>query len=463
MSRIIPFLLLFALLSCKGSQPVAKPGESAVNTGAERPSWVRSRPVGDAFYIGIGRAVKSLPEPHETARKNALNELASEISVTIEGNSLLHSFERRNQFDETFTSTIKTRTNEQIEGFEQVDAWENDTEYWVYYRLSKGEHARLKAARKQRAIDTAKDLYQRSRTSLSGGDLRAAFDQCLRALIAMRDHWGENDQVDLDGRRVPLANELYNELQRLTSGIRFSILPERVELGYEQQFRREVLIGARYEGNGAAYDLHQLPVSISWPGVSGRVVELKNTDADGHVRTTVQQVSTAGSSPELLVRLDQDALVSRELDQSLVRPLVASLTIPEKRAPIDLRMPRVFMRSTETNLGQPYNDGGVALAIREELTRAGFRFVDRQNDADLIMELNASTRQGGDSNGFYTTFLDVNFSFRDRRTQEVVHEGGRQGVKGVQLDHVRAGIEAYKKAIQDVRKELVPSMMASIL
>jgi hypothetical protein len=52
----------------------------------------------------------------------------------------------------------------------------------------------------------------------------------------------------------------------------------------------------------------------------------------------------------------------------------------------------------------------------------------------MLLTLQA-TRQGGESNGFYTAFLDVTFSFRDRKSGDVVHEGGKQGVKGVQLDY----------------------------
>lgn len=463
MNRIFIALVGLWLIGCKGSQPTAGPTEVPVNTEADRPQWVRSRPISDSYYIGVGRANKALPEPHESAKKNALNELASEISVTIEGNSLLHSFERKNQFDESFTSTIKTSTNEHIEGFELVDSWENASEYWAYYRLSKAEHARLKAERKASSIATAKDLLLRSRSSLSAGDLRSAFDQALRGLLAMKDHWGENDLVEVDGRQIPIANELYNELQKLTSGVSFTILPERCELSYAGKFKREMLISASHQSNGSKQDLVQLPVSIAYPGVSGKVIELKNTDADGQIRTTIQRVEMSGGVAEMVVRLDQDALISKELDQALVKPLVASLTIPEKRAPIELQMPRIYMSSRETNLGEPVNDAGVAMAIREELTRKGFRFVDRQSDADMLLELTSTTRKGGESNGFFTTFLDVNFSFRDRRTQDVVHEGGRQGVKGVQLDHQRAGMEAYKKAIQEIKKDLVPSMMASIL
>jgi len=106
---------------------------------------------------------------------------------------------------------------------------------------------------------------------------------------------------------------------------------------------------------------------------------------------------------------------------------------------------------------------GIATGIKEELTAKGFRFTGRPADADLLLDLRASTREGGESNGFFTALLDVTWSFRDRRTNEVVAEGGRQGVKGIQLDYAKAGLDAYKKAGSDLRKELVNAMLGNLL
>jgi hypothetical protein len=451
--------LALGLLACKGGQRATEGPASPADTQAARPDWVRSRPVSSMYYIGIGLASKNRPDHQESAKKAAFNDLASEISVLVEGNSLLSTLDQRNRFSESYTSTIRTRTSEQLEAFELVDTYETPTEYWIYYRLSRSEHARLKAQRKARAIANATDLHARSRESLALGDLRTAFDQALRALLAMQDHWGENDLVDIEGRQVPLANEIYSDLQRMTSGVQLAILPERCVLDYGNRYRREMLITATYRGNGANRSLVQLPLVVVYPGISGKVTEMKNTDGEGRLRTAVMRVDATAAGKEMLVRLDLDGLVSSELEPALTRAITASLTVPEQRAPIDVTMPRVLMRSQEANMGGPVNDAGISLVVREELTRRGFRFVDREGEADLLLVLNASTREGGEASGFFTAFLDVSYSFRDMRSQEVLYEGGRQGVKGVQLDHRRAGLDAYKRASQEVRNELVPAMM----
>ncbi|MBL7963189.1 MAG: LPP20 family lipoprotein [Flavobacteriales bacterium] len=453
------FLALLVLVACKGRQPTTAPAPTA----APPPAWVSARPVSSMYYIGIGQAPKARPDHQETAKKNALNDMASEISVRVEGNSLLHTLDTRKAFDETFTSTIRTRTNEQLEGFQLVETWESPTEYWTYYRLDKSEHARLKAQRKQAAINQATDLFGRAQASIAAGDLRSAFDQDLRALLAMKEYWGESDIVELNGRPVPLANEIYSDLQRLVSGIRLAILPERCELDYAGHYRRELLISAEHASTNGARDLVQLPLRISYPGQSGRVTETRNTDTEGRARTTIQRVQLDAVNPEVVVTVDLDALVTKDLDPPFVKALTNGLASPEKRAPITARMPRVHLRATETNLDQPVGDAGVSVALREELTKRGFRFVDRESEADLHMELNASTRQAGSANGFFTTLLDVTFTLRDRKTQEVVYEGGRQGVKGVQLDFQKAGMEAYKKAAQDLRKESVPALLNALL
>lgn len=455
------FLLLLGTPACRSKAPTAFPAEDLAP--APRPAWVQARPVTDAYYVGIGLSSRTRPDFMEAAKKNALNDLASEISVKVEGNSLLHTLETRRSFNEEYSSTINTRTSEQLEGYELVDTWENGSEYWTYYRLSKAEHARIKAERKQRAISQATDLFNRSKQSLAAGDLRTAFDQDLRALIAMKDHWGESDEAVIDGRSTPLANAIFADLQELTSGIRLTSLPERCELNYGNHFQREMLVRATSTSGSKGRDLNQLPLHFSYPGVDGPVTSTKNTDPEGLARTTVQRADLQAAAPELLVRVDLAGLVSKELDPAFTKPLVGSLTVPELHVPIDRVMPKVHFTVSETNLGQGVDDAGVAAGIKEELTKRGFRAVDRPADADLLLDLKATTREGGESNGFFTAFLDLSFTFRDRRTAEVVYQGGRQGVKGIQLNYTKAGLDAYKKAAREFYDELLPAMINALL
>ena len=52
----------------------------------EKPEWVKEHPVSSNYYIGVGSISKNGQSLNyrEQAKKNALNDLASEISVTID-------------------------------------------------------------------------------------------------------------------------------------------------------------------------------------------------------------------------------------------------------------------------------------------------------------------------------------------------------------------------------------------
>lgn len=460
MRRALRWSILLVAAGCKPAQQVQQQPPPAPIV---RPAWVDSRPVTSAYYVGIGIAPKNRPDFQEAAKQNALNDLASEISVTVEGNSLLYTLDTRGQFTDSYTSTVRTRTSQQLEGFELVDSWDSGTELWTYYRLSKAEHARIQAEKKRAAMTQATDLHGRSRSALSAGDLPGAFDLELRALIALRDHWGEADRVEVEGRPVVLANELYGGLQQLTSGLTLGSLPERCVLEPANGHRRELLIRARHGTAGALRDMAQVPLTATYPGSAGKVTVNKRTDADGHARITVEGVSLDAAAPELLVRLDLDALVNGAGDPALVRTLTAGLNVPELHVPIDLRMPRVLLKADERAYGATLANAGVAVALREELARRGFRFVDREAESDLVIVLSADTREGGTTSGFYTAFLDITLTCTDRRTGELVHQTGRQGMKGVQLAYDKAALEAYKKGAQDLRKDLVPALITAIL
>ena len=210
-------------------------------------------------------------------------------------------------------------------------------------------------------------------------------------------------------------------------------------------------------------ELDVLEVRASYPGAAGKVSVNKRTDADGSARLLVEGVSLESPARDVLVRLDLDALVAGAGDASAVRTLTANLSVPELRVAIDVRLPRVLLKADERAYGTTLANAGVAVALREELGRRGFRFVEREADSDLVMTLAADTRGGGDASGFYTAYLDMTLTCIDRRSGELVHQTGRQGMKGVQLSPDKAALEAYKKGAQDLRKELVPALMNAIL
>src|SRR4051812_32703896 len=146
-------LILFLVLQGSVISQTAAPVE------IKAPSWVSSRPNNGFKFIGIGFADKTKGGNYQLeAKKNALYDLASEIKVDISSNSVLYTVQNNNNFNENFNSLIKLSNSDNLEGYDLVDSYENDKQYWVYYQLDKQEYANRKALKKQQVITKASGL-----------------------------------------------------------------------------------------------------------------------------------------------------------------------------------------------------------------------------------------------------------------------------------------------------------------
>ena len=67
--------------------------------------------------------------------------------------------------------------------------------------------------------------------------------------------------------------------------------------------------------------------------------------------------------------------------------------------------------------------GGQNLAntLRNELTQSGWRFASGPGDADLLITLEADTRDEGMSQGFHVSYLEMHVVVTDAATGQVVY------------------------------------------
>ncbi|MDP4588488.1 MAG: hypothetical protein NWS86_09940, partial [Flavobacteriales bacterium] len=76
-------------------------------------------------------------------------------------------------------------------------------------------------------------------------------------------------------------------------------------------------------------------------------------------------------------------LVPSDLDPKLINPLVQTLQNPVTRAPISLKMPVIFITSTEINLDNE-DQLWLASAVSKKLSAEGYTFTNRIDQADYI-------------------------------------------------------------------------------
>ena len=151
MNKLNLFLLSFFIISCQSSKQTTE-------LDAGIPTWVKEYPVSDSHYIGIGIADRSThPQDYiQVAQQNALQNLSSQIKVSISSQSVFLQMDREYGYEEDYKSNIEVKANEILEGYELVGTFTQQNEYWVYYRLSKQLYQETRTARIQEAIEESK-------------------------------------------------------------------------------------------------------------------------------------------------------------------------------------------------------------------------------------------------------------------------------------------------------------------
>lgn len=452
----IPLLLL--AIACGGSK------ETVSNTPPPetKPTWAQSRPIRSLDYIGIGIASKARPDFIEVAKKNALNDLASEIKVNISGNSFLHTMEREYKFEEEFMSSISATTDQDLEGYKLQGTYDGANEYWVYYRLSKAEHAHIQKEKRDKAKRISLDLYGKANEALAANDLQSAMNLQLKALLALKEYWGEENKVEWEGEEVFLENEIFSALQRTTGGLKLSCNPSTITLNHGNEYRVEAQIRTQYT-DASSFMIAQVPLNISYQGIHKKVKDKRRTGDDGSLNYVVNDVEFANNSNDLLMIVDLESMINEDVDKDLAKAMLKSLPRNELRVPIRLALPKLYLSSSETNLDKALINGELASTLKGELTKGGFEFTNYPSSADIQIDLSATTRQGGESNGFFISYLDLTLTVKDRRSGLVIYQDGEQGLKGVQLNYEKAGLDAYKKAGEDIKKKKAKELTSAIL
>lgn len=444
-------LFFFALSACTPKQEVA--GEVA----PAPPRWVESRPLSSMYYIGIGVAQKS-PNTNfqRVSRENALSDLASEIKVNVNTNSLLYTLEREYKFEQEFRETVTVTSNLDLEDFELVEVWEDDNSYWSYYRLDKQTYSDKQRLLKESAQNLALDFYAKGLSAQSSYQFRGAADSYLRGLQALESFWGESNIVDFQGSAIQLDNVLYTALRDLLSNARLQ-LEEDIVLSYQNGFDFTAQVRASDGRNDIA--LEDVPLQYEYFGIYGRVRGKATSNADGRAEIRVNQAERERNNNLLITSVDTDFIFEPFQSDRFMRRLTESMRSNSLQSLIKYVPPSMYFDAAEKNLGENIGTTPLTASIKTSLGRRGVRFTNNPQEADLTVTLRADTRQGGSDQGFFTSFMDLDIAIRNNTTGERVYSVSRSDLRGVDLDFERAGMKAYQNVTRNIESELMRKLV----
>lgn len=419
------------------------------------PVWVSQRPISSSHYIGIGSAAKTMVanEAMQTAKERAAADLAAEISVRVQSTSLLESAESNGSVSQHFSSSISSRADERISGFEVVDAWEDNDRVHVYYRLNKTRHAAQREARRQEAMQSAKLEYSTGRKALEEGNILRALGHWSHGIMVLEEFWNEVNRTEVDGQEVNLESHLIGSMRQTLQDIELVPIVQTVRLNAEGRFRFPLGMEASINGQ----IITGVPIAYAYHNGTYRKSGTEFTDDNGQVVALISGVAPQRPDPDFTAVMDVDRLWKQaEVDPTVIA-LCGDPVTREIHIPIEVEMPRIYVGADVASALDASQMAGPIEAMRRVLIREGFELVENEAEAqfNLAFRLRSELRTpaGGGLGDFHTAYVEGIIAARDANGA-LVNETRVERTKGVQLNSDAALRLALSNAAESIEKSL---------
>ncbi|HEY0742909.1 MAG TPA: LPP20 family lipoprotein [Chryseosolibacter sp.] len=454
MKRI--FTLLFLVAACS-------PKVKAPDPEALKPSWLKNQPYQEGYYTGIGHSVKDGTNNYpQAAKKSALDDLVSQIKVNVSSTSVLSFMEVDRKVQEQYEQIIQTTATDEIEEYELVDAWEDQTNYWVYYRLSIARYRQIKEEQKRNATTLATDYLKKGKAAEQSSERLQAITYYFQALRSVEKYLGEPIRVKLDAdREVLLVNEIYSSIQTLLDKINVQVTPTEISLNRRvNQTQHQVVAKATYK------DLKSptiaLPLKATFEKGSGDVYPEYKTDEQGQAKILLNRIGSKELEQTVAVKVNIDAL-SGSSNSPVYKLIAGTFNLPRAQVNMKVQRPVVFLSADEKSLGSSKANFQITNKLKNMLANNGFEFTEDKNIADLWFDVKADSEKGSVSGSIYVTYLTSVIKVLAMKEGKEIYATTLDRVKGYGLDYDKSSIDAYNKALETLEKDRMNELLNTVL
>ncbi|MFN7259454.1 MAG: LPP20 family lipoprotein, partial [Cyclobacteriaceae bacterium] len=433
--------ILFVLVACSpASTPTKKDDKNP------KPDWLASKPNQPSYYIGIGRSTKDGVTNHiQAAKKSALEDLVSEIKVNISSSSVLSSIDANKEFQEKYEQIIQTTAADEIEEFEQVDTWQDERNFWVYYRLSKQRYKEIKDEQKRNAVSIGLDFFKKAKDSERNKEPVLALGFYYQGFRAIQKYLAEPIRLEYEGKEILLTSEIIASMQVLFDKMDIALNPSQITLN-RRVSTSEQTITAKVFDKATKKVIADVPLKAEFEKGYGNVFPTYKTDGNGQAKILLTKISSRDLEQTVSVKVNPLSFAGSSvtiIDSLIVQRMV----VPRATVLLKVQRPTVYLAAVEKSLGAVKQSQQITNRIRNYLTNAGFEFTSEKNKAELMVDVNANSEKGAVSGSIYITYVTAVIRVAAVKDNREIYTTTLDRVKGFSLDFERSSQEAYNKSL----------------
>jgi hypothetical protein len=423
------YLILFWVVSaCKSGKQSAE--------SVQPPAWTISKPIDTYYYYGVGNATIGPGIDHyKLARNKALEDLASEIEVNLEAQSVLQQKETQTSFIETYQSNIQIQVTENIKGHEPIESWSDENNYWVLYRLSKEQYALDKQNSINKAIERAKHYLEEADNS---NEALSEIRNLSAALSALEPYFHESLFTQYLDQNVYLGSYALQRLNALFEGFYLQPNAEQIDFTYEKGYAQSFSWAVGYEKGLAS----QFPMRYRFESYGSKALQ---TNANGIALANLSTVYYEDQYPWLEAWIQPSDLLNDPIILGLLESRYAYTKLPAFVTP-----PRVFLQTE-------YQQA----SLQKEFRRAGTAIAFNERQADLLISIRFQSEKLLPSGNFKMNQCSVELDIQDMKhgtnTQRKMNP-----VKGVHSTDQGALQKARENAVKELDYRWIRSLISEL-
>ena len=405
----------------------------------EQPAWILSRPVNSEYFCGVGHSFKSDNKElyKSDARKDALNNLASEISVQIFSSEEFISVVRNDKMKQEFTSLIQSRVKTDLEGYEFVEEYEDKKEYWVYYHLSKALYRENELKKMNDAVTNARSCFMIALAAERKSDYKTAIIQYAKSLDCVKKYINEYIEIEVDGKKENLINKSFRNISTLIADLEIKPAFPLIKVKQSEEVSADKLTFYLNSKENKAISGFPLIADYTERSITDYS---KLTGPKGEVMFSIPAVRSTKNQEVFKVSLDLNAILLESAADYLVRKAILDTNTPGAEVLIDIVKPTLDIRVVNQYAGKTFDDNTVLNAFKSQLLQAGYQL---SNQPDITGEINIQTSFLSNNNGIIQTQLVGNIVFK-HKNGKVIYSTAINPVKGTQLSIEKSVMDALK-------------------
>lgn len=449
--------MLFFLAACSGKVP----NSSSKNTIPAPPAWLAAKPVQEGYFVGIGHSIKDGQNNFiQQAKKSALEDLVSEIRVNVSSTSTLSQIDANREFQERYEQIIKTTAADEIEEFEQVDVWQDERNYWVYYRLSKQRYRDIKEEQKRNAVARSLDFFTKARQLEKDESLAQALAFYFQGFTAIEKYLAEPVRIAYEGKEILLTTEIISSLQQLLNQLEVKVEPAAIALN-RRVGQENVSWRATVVNKATRKPVADIPLRAAFEKGEGDIFPDYKTDVRGEATILLTKISAKDLEQRIGVSVNPAALAATS--SVITGLLVQQLVVPRASVLLNVQRPIVYLSTVEQSFNENRANPQLSNRLKNFLTNAGFEFTDDQQKAELWIDLNANAEKGAVSGSIFVTYVTAVIRVTAAKNRKEIYATTLDRIKGYSLDYNRSSQEAYNKSLEILEKEKLPELLNVIL